>query len=168
MSNLPTTFSRDQRLSLEGDFDQHFALYCPTGYERDALYLFTPDVMARFIDNAAALDVEIVDDRLFLYARRELSTLDPAVWQWIFGTVDAIDEKLGQWARWRDERLPAARRPVASGVPLLTPPPVGSLARAGACAAASRGSAACSPCWRSVVAFHRHLRHVPALTRTRA
>lgn len=124
-SNLPATFSRDQRLSLEGDFDRHFALYCPTGYERDALYLFTPDVMARFIDNAAALDVEIVDDRLFLYARRELSTLDPAVWQWIFGTVDAIDAKLDQWARWRDERLAAEPAPVASGVPLLTPPPVG-------------------------------------------
>ncbi|MFS0792372.1 hypothetical protein [Microbacterium sp. 1P10AE] len=126
-SNLPTTFSRDQRLSLEGDFDQHFALYCPKGYERDALYLFTPDVMARFIDNAAALDVEIIDDRLFLYARRELSTLDLATWEWIFSTVDAIDDKLGQWARWRDERLAAtpAPAPVASGIPLLTPPPVG-------------------------------------------
>jgi uncharacterized integral membrane protein len=124
-TNLPATFSHDQRLSLEGDFDQHFALYCPKGYERDALYLFTPDVMARFVDNAAAVDVEIVDNRLFLYARRELSTLDPAVWEWIFGTVDAIDDKLGQWARWRDERLPAGPAPVASGVPFLTPPPVG-------------------------------------------
>lgn len=124
-SNLPATFGRDQRLSLEGDFDRHFALYCPKGYERDALYLFTPDVMARFIDNAAALDVEIVDDRLYLYARRELSTLDPATWEWIFGTVDAIDEKLGQWARWRDERLPAASTPEAFGIPLLTPPPAG-------------------------------------------
>jgi hypothetical protein len=125
VSNLPATFSHDQRLSLEGDFDQHFALYCPKGYERDALYLFTPDVMARFVDNAAALDVEIIDDRLFLYARRELSTIDPATWEWIFTTVDAIDDKLDQWARWRDERLPAAPGPVASGVPLLTPPAVG-------------------------------------------
>ncbi|RWR19949.1 hypothetical protein D8Y23_06785 [Microbacterium enclense] len=135
MSNLPTTFGRDQRLSLEGDFDRYFALYCPRGYERDALYLFTPDVMARFIDNAAAVDVEIVDDRLYLYARRELSTTDPAVWEWIAQTVDAIDDKLGQWARWRDERLAAeaagaAAPPVsasgsASPVPLLTPPPVG-------------------------------------------
>lgn len=124
-SNLPAMFSRDQRLSLEGDFDRYFALYCPKGYERDALYLFTPDVMARFVDNAAALDVEIVDDRLFLYARRELSTLDPAVWEWIFGTVDAIDDKLAQWARWRDERLTADAAPAASGIPLLTPPPAG-------------------------------------------
>lgn len=134
-SNLPVTFGRGQKLSLEGDFDRHFSLYCPEGYERDALYLFTPDVMARFIDNAAALDVEIIDDWMFLYARRQLSTLDPAVWEWLSMTVTALDEKLEQWARWRDERLTAVAAaggsasdvpgPVAGGTPLLTPPPVG-------------------------------------------
>ena len=122
-SNLPITFTRGQRLGLEGDFDTHFALYCPEGYERDALYLFTPDVMARFVDNAAALDVEIVDDWLFLYARRDLSTLDPRTWEWLFATVAAIEEKMAQWARWRDERLSS---PVAaSPSPVLAPPPVG-------------------------------------------
>lgn len=131
-SNLPVTFGRNQRLSLEGDFDTHFALYCPEGYERDALYLFTPDVMARFVDNAAALDVEIIDDWLFLYSRRDLSTLDPATWQWLFATAAALDDKLAQWARWRDERLTAAPTAgaAASGLPaqpsaLLTPPPMG-------------------------------------------
>ncbi len=104
-SNLPTVFDKDQRLSLEGDFDEHFALYCPAGYERDALYLFTPDIMARFIDNAAALDVEIVDDWLFLYGKRPFSTLDPATWAWLFSVVGALLDKFAQWARWRDERL---------------------------------------------------------------
>jgi hypothetical protein len=138
-SNLPEAFDRDQRLGLEGDFDRHFALYCPRGYERDALYLFTPDVMARFIDNAAALDVEIVDDWLFLYAKRDLSTLDPATWAWLFGAVGALLDKLAQWGRWRDEHLadaaapafatsaasaPAARAlPFAAPTQLLTPPP---------------------------------------------
>ncbi|MDQ1082286.1 MULTISPECIES: hypothetical protein [Microbacterium] len=130
-SNLPVTFGRAQRLSLEGDFDQHFALYCPEGYERDALYLFTPDVMARFIDNAAQLDVEIIDDWLFLYSRRDLSTLDSATWQWVMSTIAALDDKLAQWARWRDERLTATPTggAAASGLPqpstLLTPPPAG-------------------------------------------
>ncbi|MFE1664664.1 hypothetical protein [Microbacterium sp. P02] len=104
-SNLPAAFDRDQRLGLEGDFDKHFALYCPEGYERDALYLFTPDIMAPFIDNAAALDVEIIDDWLFLYAKRDFSTLDPATWAWLFSVVGALLDKLAQWARWRDERL---------------------------------------------------------------
>lgn len=107
-SNLPLTLDREQRLSLEGDFDRYFTLYCPSGYERDALYLFTPDIMARFIDNAAALDVEIVDDWLFLYGKRDFSTLDPATWAWLFSVVRALLDKLAQWARWRDERLEAA------------------------------------------------------------
>ncbi|MGN8027747.1 hypothetical protein [Microbacterium sp. 22242] len=108
-SNLPASYSRHQRLSLEGDFDRSFALYCPEGYERDALYLFTPDIMARFMDNAAAFDVEIVDDWLLLYAQnRQVSTLDPAAWAHAFATVSAVIDKLAQWARWRDERLSAA------------------------------------------------------------
>ncbi|WP_442574290.1 hypothetical protein ACSBPH_10520 [Microbacterium sp. F51-2R] len=110
-SNLPASFDRAQRQHLEGDFDEHFALYCPEGYERDALYLFTPDIMARFIDNAAALDVEIVDDWLFLYARRDFSTLDPATWAWLFSVVGALLDKLAQWARWRDDRLRAQGTP---------------------------------------------------------
>lgn len=104
-SNLPASFDKDQRLGLEGDFDRHFSLYCPEGYEPDALYLFTPDIMARFIDNAAALDVEIVDDWLFLYGKRDFSTLDAATWAWLFGSVGALLDKLAQWARWRDDRL---------------------------------------------------------------
>jgi hypothetical protein len=107
-SNLPLSFGKDQRLSLEGDFDRFFTLYCPADYERDALYLFTPDIMARFIDNAAALDVEIVDDWLFLYAKRDFSTLDPQTWAWLFSVVGALLDKFAQWARWRDERLAAA------------------------------------------------------------
>ena len=132
-SNLPASFQRAQRLSLEGDFDQHFTLYCPAGYERDALYLFTPDIMARFIDNAAELDVEIVDDWLFLYTQRKASTLDPATWAWLFGAVGALLTKFDQWARWRDERLmaenpggavsPSTALPFAPPVGLLTPPP---------------------------------------------
>lgn len=86
-SNLPEQFGRHQRLGLEGDFDRYFTLYAPEGYEQDALYLFTPDIMARFIDHAAALDVEIVDDWLLLYAQRDMTTLDPAQWAWEFSIV---------------------------------------------------------------------------------
>jgi len=137
-SNLPASFRKAQRLSLEGDFDRHFTLYCPAGYERDALYLFTPDIMARFIDNAAQLDVEIVDDWLFLYTQRKVSTLDPATWAWLFGTVGALLAKFDQWSRWRDDRLvaenaaaaasladprPSQELPFAPPAGLLTPPP---------------------------------------------
>ena len=32
-SNLPASFQKEQQLSLEGDFDKYFTLYCPEGYE---------------------------------------------------------------------------------------------------------------------------------------
>lgn len=107
VSNLPVGFERGQRLSLEGDFDRVFTLYCPEGYERDALYLFTPDVMALFADAAGRLDAEIVDDWLFLYSGRDLSTLDPATWERVHAVLVTLDGKLCQWARWRDGRADA-------------------------------------------------------------
>lgn len=105
-SNLPDALGKTQRLSLEGDFDRHFSLYCPVGYETDALYLFTPDICARLIDNAGDFDVEIVDDRLYLYATHDLSTTDPAQWTRLLQTLGLLQQKLDQWARWRDVRLP--------------------------------------------------------------
>lgn len=65
---IPMLFVPSQILSLEGDFDRHFTLYCPREYERDALYLFAPDLMALLIDEASAFDIEIVDDTMFVYA----------------------------------------------------------------------------------------------------
>jgi hypothetical protein len=58
-----------QRLPLEGDFDRSFTLYCPAGYERDALYIFAPDLMALLVDSVGGgCDIELVDDWMLLYA----------------------------------------------------------------------------------------------------
>lgn len=107
-SNLPASFDRHQRLSLEGDFDAFFTLYCPEGYEPDALYLFTPDIMVRFMAAASQLDAEIVDDWLFLYGPGEFSTANPDMWAWLFSVVSALIDKIQRWERWRDERLALA------------------------------------------------------------
>lgn len=96
---------RDQRLSLEGDFDRHFQLVCPRGYEPDALYLFPPDVMAVLIDHAADFDIELVDDWVFLSTPRDVITLDPRRWEAVAAAMDAVMQKIGQWERWRDDRV---------------------------------------------------------------
>lgn len=106
--------ARDQRLSLEGDFNRHYELYCPSGYERDALYLFTPDVMARLIDEVHGFDVELRDDWLILHSRADVVTLDPAVWASLAGAINGLTDKIAQWERWRDDRAdspPTADRP---------------------------------------------------------
>lgn len=69
MSNLPEKFSRNQKLELEGDFNNYFTLYAPAEYKTDALYIFTPDVMQAMIATSGKFDAEIVDDNLYLYAQ---------------------------------------------------------------------------------------------------
>jgi hypothetical protein len=116
-ARLPIAFAKDQRLSLEGDFDRFFTLFCPEGYETDALYLFSPDTMAVFVDEAAPFDVELVDDCLFLYFPGQLATLDPALWERLLTTMDALSERLLRWERWRDDRL--QRSTGLAGEPLV-------------------------------------------------
>ncbi len=115
-------FEDGGRMVLRDDIDRTFTLHYPTGCEADALYLFTPDIVDRVVDPSAALDVEIVDDWLFLYTQREVSTVDPATWAWLFSVIDALIDKLTQWERWRADRLaalsPANRTAPEVGAPV--------------------------------------------------
>jgi hypothetical protein len=105
-SNLPASFSKDQVLSLEGDFDRYFTLYCPKEYERDALYVFTPDLMALCIDNAAPFDIEIVDKWMFVYSAAPFDMSTGPIYQRLFGIVDTVGAKtLTQTDRYSDERV---------------------------------------------------------------
>lgn len=105
-SNLPLSFGRDQRLSLEGDFDQHFTLYCPREYETDALYIFTPDLMALLIDDAADLDVEIMDDVMFVYANAKTDFSNPHHLARLLGIIDTVGTKTRtRSARYADDRV---------------------------------------------------------------
>jgi len=104
-SNLPRAFGRDQVLSLEGDFNTYFTLYCPREYERDALYVFTPDLMALLIDNASTLDVEIVDDWMFVYSMQPFALDEPSALEPLFDVIETIGAKtLTQTDRYRDDR----------------------------------------------------------------
>ena len=110
-SNLPATFNKDQVLHLEGDFDKHFTLYCPKEYERDALYVFTPDLMALLIDAvsiqaSSPFDVEIIDKWMFVYSSAAFDLRQPALHQRLLGIVDTVGAKtLSQTDRYRDERV---------------------------------------------------------------
>lgn len=107
-SNLPHTLAGDQVLSLEGNFDDSFTLYCPSGYERDALYIFTPDLMALLIDNVALYDVEIVDDWMFFYSTKKYEALDASVWRRMLQIVTVVGAKTANRTElYRDERMVA-------------------------------------------------------------
>jgi len=106
MSNLPVTLDKKQVLHLEGDFDQYFTLYCPAEYEQDALYIFTPDLMALLIDEASPFDVELIDQWMFVYSSRPFQLTDPAVLQRLFTIADTVGAKaLNQTAHYADDRI---------------------------------------------------------------
>lgn len=107
-STIGIAFSKDQILSLEGDFNEHFTLYCPREYERDALYVFTPDLMALAIDEAAAFDIEIVDKWMFVYSTRGLDLLDPRLQERVHRILATVGTKtVSQTDRYRDDRVPS-------------------------------------------------------------
>lgn len=107
-----------QRLSLEGDFDRTFTLYAPRDYERDALYIFAPDLMALLVDAAGTCDVEFVDGWMFVYGGPGRFT-DAAALDRILAVVTTLGAKLErQTARYADER---SERPAADGARTVSP-----------------------------------------------
>ncbi|WP_395244471.1 hypothetical protein ACGGZK_01320 [Agromyces sp. MMS24-K17] len=117
-SSLVRPPKEDQRLSLEGDFDRHFRLYVPTGYERDALYVFTPDLMALLIDETGDLDVEVRDDLLIVMRPGGFAWTEPATWE----RFDRIRAVVGAKFHDRtdlyvDERVPGAEAPAGPVAP---------------------------------------------------
>jgi hypothetical protein len=126
-SNLPIDLAPDQRLSLGGEFDDKFTLYAPSEYGRDAFYVFTPDLMALFIDRLGTYDVEIVDDTMFVYGSR-FDLLNPRTYDWLTELVDTVVARtLRRTERYTDdfaalEADPAQRRPVGATGPVPAPP----------------------------------------------
>jgi hypothetical protein len=87
---LPVKPDPRQRLSLEGDFDKYFTLYCPAERQEDALFVITPDLMALLIDKATPFDVEIVDQWMFFYSRIPFDLLDQTVARRVFDILKTI------------------------------------------------------------------------------
>ncbi|MEO6532075.1 MAG: hypothetical protein ABIO06_00720 [Pseudolysinimonas sp.] len=120
-SNLPIALDRKQILHLEGDFDKHFSLYCPAEYEQDALYIFTPDLMALLIDEASPFDVELVDQWMFVYSSFPFALTDPAVLERLFTIADTVGAKaVNQTKHYADDRVgdPAANIVAPQGMRL--------------------------------------------------
>ena len=106
ISTLPTGFSSNQKLSLEGDFDSYFTLYAPAKYKQDALYIFTPDVMQAMIQSAKNYDCEVIDDNFYIYMNKTLNLADPKALQDILSIAGKLrTELISQTDNYTDERV---------------------------------------------------------------
>lgn len=68
-SNLGN-FGDDQKIELEGDFNQYFNVRCPTGYGTDTLYWLTPELMQLLKKYMAAYDIEVIDNHVYAYREK--------------------------------------------------------------------------------------------------
>ena len=103
-----------QRLSLEGDFDRYFTVYAPTGYQRDALELLTPDVMVCLIDHGRRWDIEVIEDRLVVASRRFRAGSDRSEVTAMLLFSELVAGELGHQARhYTDPRAARPRSQVA-------------------------------------------------------
>jgi hypothetical protein len=118
---IPGTIDTTQVLSLQGDFNRHFSLYAPKSFESDALYVFTPDLMALLIDEASAFDAEIVDDWIIFVSPERLTFHSPSVVTRLMRIVEIVGAKtFGQADHYRDDRADGT-----SVGNIITPPRLG-------------------------------------------
>ncbi|MBC9953590.1 hypothetical protein ICM05_02850 [Leucobacter sp. cx-42] len=103
-------------MSFEGDFDKHFTVYVPAGYERDALELFTPDVMACLIDAGRGWDIEIVEDRMIVASGKVGRRHDQAEITALLRFAELFGAELEHQAQtYSDPRAAYPRTQVAAG-----------------------------------------------------
>lgn len=105
--DLPARIPGSQHLSLEGDFDRSFALHVPAEYERDALFVVTPDVMAALVDGAAGFHVEATGNLLVFFAEEPSDFSVPDLWEAVDRVLRiALPPFVATAQRYRDERIP--------------------------------------------------------------
>ena len=128
LRTIGTRFQTNQRLSLEGDFDRTFTLYCPRGYETDALYIFTPDLMALLVDFAGDCEAELLDRDLILYSRRPWRLWQPRRFAALITLVTVIGAKARrQTQRYEDVRRDVDQAIAAPGRRLRARPSLGAV-----------------------------------------
>ena len=79
-NSMRTNLKRDklpkQQIDLEGNFPDHFKLYCNPGQQVIALQIIAPDVMAYLLDSLISADVEIVDNQIAIIVKGGAKTLE--------------------------------------------------------------------------------------------
>lgn len=67
------------RITLPTEFEKQFSLYVPKGYEIEALELFTPDLLAQILDMKWKHDVELVQQKLYVFSERYITKREQLV-----------------------------------------------------------------------------------------
>lgn len=75
-SNLIRDKLPKQEIELEGNFSNHFKLYCNQGQQVIALQIIAPNIMAYLVDNLLDADIEIIDNQVSIIVRDGARTIE--------------------------------------------------------------------------------------------
>ena len=126
MGGIGLQLNDQSTFALEGDFSRHFTLYCPPGYERDALYILTPDLMVDLLDESLVFDVELIGDMMFVYAMKPFDSMDVHTYQRLFRIIETVGARaVRRSTNYRDDQYSspqaAAAKPRGSRMPVRIP-----------------------------------------------
>lgn len=106
LHNQPHLKFPGRELQLEGNFNSYFNLYVPEGYERDALYFITPELMELFITHNANYAVELIDGHMFIYTAPDFRFDKAETLRTIFGIIDIVGKEVEEnTSRYSDARV---------------------------------------------------------------
>lgn len=105
--SILVSFANNQKLSLEGDFNSFYTVYAPQGYEQDALYLLTPDVMNALTQLAKSYDIEIIDNQVYLYRYGAIDLASEQEIKEVLATINVIQKEIGKQSEmYKDDTVP--------------------------------------------------------------
>lgn len=99
LSNVAVSFKSDQRLGLEGDFNNYFDFYTPIGLQVNTLSLLVPNFMQILIDSATYVDVEFYGNEMILTTKEPLFTTKvmDAVYTALETQLKYLDRLMNSW-----------------------------------------------------------------------
>ncbi|MFT4235734.1 MAG: hypothetical protein QM607_12145 [Microbacterium sp.] len=105
------------KMALEGDFARAFTLLVSEGYQADALYVFTPDVMASVLDLARGAEVELRGEHVYIYLPHRTRFDRPEVMAHALSLAEELHRRFAdQTERYRDDDELAARHGTSLGL----------------------------------------------------
>jgi hypothetical protein len=83
-------------IPIPGEFEKQFLLSAPKEYEVEALQIFTPDVLAYFLDNGLYYDIEFVDQEMLVFTDKQINNIDDfeKKFNHIIGLKELFEKKL--------------------------------------------------------------------------
>lgn len=103
-----SNFAKNQQLKFEGDFNTYFKVLVPDDYAKDALYIFTPDVLQSLLDYGKDYDFEFMGDTLIMFKRGQVNLADSHNLESMFSKAMLFASQFRKQTKlYRDERAAA-------------------------------------------------------------